>query len=146
MGIDSGLHVLDKAKFDRPYLDSNRDLVDENGKMTSEGDLWSNATVRQICEWRNWYQLHNWMKSLVELKGGDPHWGYDDCRVQLTEGDLDNLLLAEKMIEKTKLQRGYPWDTRHLADPSEYFGSIGKVVAEAKEALKENPNHSIWYS
>ena len=93
MGLDQYAYVAAKASERADYYESEEgEFIDGEWKVPGK------ARPREIAYWRKHPNLHGWMQSLWEAKGGSGDFNGDE--LELTWEDIDEL---EKAVKKRKL-------------------------------------------
>ena len=93
MGLDQYAYVAAKVNERADYYESEEgEFIDGEWKVPGK------ARPREIAYWRKHPNLHGWMQSLWEAKGGSGDFNGDE--LELTWEDIDEL---EKAVKKRKL-------------------------------------------
>ena len=111
-------------------------------KLNKEVDFTeTNLQPEELHYWRKHPNLHGWMHSLYESKGGDKHSDFNGDCVVLTESDLEDLEHDIKQYDLPQTS-GFFFE-QSQTDEDEVKDDL-EFVAKAREAIKEGK--TVYYT
>lgn len=111
-------------------------------KLNKEVDFsTTNLQPEELHYWRKHPNLHGWMHSLYESKGGDTHSDFNGDCVVLTESDLEDLEHDIKQYDLPQTSGFFFGQSQ--TDEDEVKDDL-EFVAKAREAIKEGK--TVYYT
>lgn len=124
MGLDMYVVAIRKGRYE------------ENGASFIDDDIDADGDDQQdLCYWRKFNALHNWMEQLYRTKSGDDEEEFNCIKILLNQEDLDALeevCLNKKLVPK----EGFFFGSQEPVTDDEYEDLL-KDIGKMREAVRD---------